>query len=182
MTEIIPNNLYAFYRENPSSFEERISTTKKAVYVGLFVFSLLLVFMPAIIPLSSGIVRVAAIIGAIIFGIAVLVGGQDYYSKKSGGKINDIAIKKFYSPAVDEQQILSMLEANDFIGLSELHEADNQPLQLYIHEDKSGKVFYLQAMKFFSQSDFRGISEVKVISEPEYSIFYKTIKSIKSTS
>ena len=68
------------------------------------------------------------------------------------------------------------------IGLADAAEANNQPLQLYIHEDATGKVFYLQLMKYFSSSDFRGMSEVREVHELEYSEVYSTIKSIRTTT
>lgn len=181
MNSNYPTNLYGYYQNDTSSFEERTNTTKKIMYYGLLGLCVLLLVVPTIIPLSTLIVRIGAIIGAIFFGFAAFLGGKDYYSKRSGGIIKSIAIKKFDSSAITEQQLLSLFDKNDVLGLSTASEADNQPLQIYIHEDELGKVFYLQLMKYFSQSDFRGMSAVKVISEPEYSVVYKTIKGIKST-
>jgi hypothetical protein len=166
MNSNFPINLYDYYDSNVCSFEERTNIIKKGLSYGMLVVCILLIFIPSIIPFSPMLIRIAAIIGAIIFGFAAFLGGKDYYSKESGGKINDIAIKKFDSSVTNEELLLTMFENNDFIGLSMVAEANDQPLQLYIHEDSEGKVFYLQLMKYFSQSDFRGISQVKVIAEP----------------
>ena len=74
-----------------------------------------------------------------------------------------------------------MFANNDWAGLADEADADDRPLQLYIHEDEAGKTFYLQLMRYFSSSEFRGVTDVKVITEPQYSEFYQIIKSIKST-
>ena len=176
-----PDNLYSYYQDNPN-FEEKTNTTKKIIYGVLFLASLLVAIYPHIIGMTGILIRIIGGIGAVVFGLTAFLGGKDYYNKVSGGKIEDIAIKKFDSESISEDTLTQMFVNNDFKGLSDAYELNNQPLQLYVHEDKTGKVFYLQLMKYFSSSDFRGISEVKIITEPEYSSVYKVIKSIKSTN
>ena len=168
-----PVNLYAYYEAN-SDIEKRTNGTKKIVYYVLAAICLLLIIFPSILPLSSSLIRVIGVIGLLYFGFVAYFGGEAYYNKQSGGKIVKSAVK--------EEALLQMFEAGDFKGLADAAEANNQPLQLYIHEDATGKVFYLQLMKYFSSSDFRGMSEVREVREPEYSEVYSTIKSIRTTT
>ena len=176
-----PVNLYAYYEAN-SDIEKRTNGTKKIVYYVLAAICLLLIIFPSILPLSSSLIRVIGVIGLLYFGFVAYFGGEAYYNKQSGGKIVKSAVKKFDSSAVSEEALLQMFEAGDFKGFADAAEANNQPLQLYIHEDATGKVFYLQLMKYFSSSDFRGMSEVREVREPEYSEVYSTIKSIRTTT
>ena len=176
-----PVNLYAYYEAN-TDIEKRTNGTKKNVYYVLAAICLLLIIFPSILPFSSLAVRVIGVIGLLYFGFSAYFGGEAYYNKRSGGKIVKVAVKKFDSSVVSEESLLQMLEVGDFKGLADAAEANNQPLQLYIHEDATGKVFYLQLMKYFSPSDFRGITEVREVHEPEYSEVYSTIKSIRTTA
>ncbi|GHV50393.1 hypothetical protein FACS1894181_10890 [Bacteroidia bacterium] len=172
-------NIINYYQENPQLFEKRTSVIRKAIYGVLALLCLVLLIMPGIAPAGPLITRILAGIGLFIFAISAWYGGEDYYNRASGGKIKDFAIKKFDDDAVDETEIVGMFEANDFAGLADAPGADNMPLQLYIEEDKKGRVFYCLLKKYFSTSDFRGITSVKVIAEPEYSKLYPVIKSIR---
>jgi hypothetical protein len=188
MNSNYPENLYDYYRKNPSSFEEKVDLTKKTINYALAAVCVLLIILPSIIPIGDLIVRIIAVVGLLYFGFSAFFGGLNWYNKFSGGKIKEMAIKKFAIPergaepeGVDDQRILQMFEDNDWFGLACEPDVNDRPLQLYIHEDKVGKTFYLQLMRYFSSSDFRGISEVKELKEPQYSKFYKIIKSIEST-
>ena len=91
----------------------------------------------------------------------------------------EIAIKKFSSSSTNEEEIRNFLENNDFQRLANIPSAENQPLQLYIHEDKDGKSFYLLLMKYYSKSEFSGASTVKVISGADYIQYKDIIRSIQ---
>lgn len=175
-----PESLYQYY-VNSDKFEKRTNMIKKVIYYALVALCVILLIMPSLLPLSSLLVRILAVLGILIFGFAAYFGGEDYFNIASGGKITQSAIKKFDRNLVNEAEIMRMFDENDFEGLADAPDAHNNPLQLYIHEDAKGKVFYLQLMKYFSPSDFRGITEVKEISEPLYSQVYPIIKSIKSS-
>ena len=183
-----PENLYVYYRSNPSVFEERVDTKKRTINYVLMAVCLLLLIFPSIIPIGNLLVRIVAGIALLYFGFSAFFGGVDFYNKESGGKIADIVVKKFAVPergtapySSDDQKILQLFANDDWAGLADEPDEDNRPLQLYIHEDAVGKTFYLQLMRYFSSSDFRGITEVKEIKEPQYSEVYQIIKSIKST-
>ncbi|MCL1938073.1 MAG: hypothetical protein FWF52_06740 [Candidatus Azobacteroides sp.] len=184
-----PDNLYDYYRKNPDVFEERVDSKKKIIDYALAAIFLLLIIFPSIIPLQQVLlVRIVAAIGLIYFGFSAVLGGKAWYNKASGGKITEVAIKKFAVPergtvpnGADDQKVLQLFANNDWAGLANEPDANDRPLQLYIHEDAVGKTFYLQLMRYFSSSDFRGTSEVKVIREPQYASAYSIIKSIQST-
>ena len=185
-----PMNLTCYYGENPD-FEERMNTKKRILHFAIAAVCLLLVIFPSIVsflPLGDILVRIAAGIGLIYFGVSAFFFTGHTYNKLSGGKIKKVAIKKFETPergtvpyGDDDEKVLTMFANDDWEGLANEPEADDRPLQLYIDEDEVGKTFYLQLMRYFSSSDFRGVTEVKVISGPEYSKYYQVIKSIKST-
>lgn len=184
-----PNNIYDYYRKNPSIFEERVNSTKRMISYIMIAVCLLLLIFPSIIPIGNTIVRIIAVVGLLYFGFSAFFDSQDWYNKQSGGKITDIATKKFAIPergtvpnGPDDQKVLQLFESNDWAGLADEPEANDRPLQLYIHEDAAGKTFYLQLMRYFSSSDFHGVTEVKEIKEPQYSQVYNIIKSIKSTT
>jgi len=182
-----PENLYEYYRSNPSLFEEKTDSTKKIINYALAAICLLLIIFPSIIPIGTWLVRIIAGVGLLYFAFSAFT-GSEWYSKTSGGKITEVAIKKFATPergtepgGADDQKVMQMFENNDWAGLAAEPEADNRPLQLYIHEDKTGRIFYLQLRRYFSSSDFLGVTDVKVLDEPQYSKFYQIIKSIGDT-
>ena len=171
-----PNNLYDFYENhlfNNLFFEEVIA------------LCVLLIIYPSLIPLGNLLVRIIAIIGLFYCLFSFYTEGSSWYNKTSNGEVKLVSIKKFAYPesgddfnGEDAKRIKELFNQNDWEGLLNEGAADNRPLQLYIHEDATGKTFYLQLMQFFSSSDFRGVSEVKVISGQEYSDFYQIIKKI----
>ncbi len=172
-------DLYAYYLRQTAKFESRINRTKKIIYYVLTAASLVLLIKPDLIPVFSLLTRIAAVVGLLIFGLAAYAGGIEYYNKASGGRIVASTRKKFDCRTISQETLLSLFYDNNFEALAKAASAENQPLQLYIDEDKVGKVFYCQLMKYFSKSDFRAISEVKEIASPEYELFYHTIKAIK---
>ena len=184
-----PKSIIEYYCSNPSSFEERVNSTKKKINLVLMAVSLLLIIFPSIIPIGNWIVRIVAIIGLLYFGLAAFLFDRSWYNKVSGGKIKEIAIKKFAFPergstwgSEDDQRIIAMFEREDWVGLANERAADDRPMQLYIHEDAIGKTFYLQLMCYLpGVYIIQGVTDVKVINEPQYSEVYKIIKSIKST-
>jgi len=187
MNKNYPKNLYGYYQTDSDSFEERVNSKKRAINYMLVAACLPLTIFPSIIP--NLLVRIVAGIALLYFGFSAVFGGKNWYNKRSGGKIKELAIKKFAVPersavpnGPDDQKVLQLFENNDWAGLADQPEANDRPLHLYIHEDATGKTFYLQLMRYFSSSDFRGISEVKVIAEPQYSEIYQIIKSIHSTN
>lgn len=181
MTMELPVNLYGFYQSNPDTFLSKSNIVKKSIYYALAAFCLILIIYPNFIAFAPWLLRIIGVVGLIVFGLAAYAGATNYYNRQSGGKIEPLSIKKFDSRSITEEQLLDYFNTNNIQALADLPSLDNQPLQLYIHEDKMGKTFYLQLMKYYSSSDFRGLSAVKVLNEPEYSMYHDIIKRIEST-
>ncbi len=184
MNSQYPNNLYEFY-ENNSDFEKRKNQSKRIMYMILIALCVLLIIYPSLIPIGNLLIRMIAIIGLLYCGFSFYTEGSSWYNKKSNGEIKQLPVKKFAYPeqggdlnGEDARRVKELFDKKDWEGLSYEASADNRPLQLYIHEDEVGKTFYLQLMQYYSSSDFRGASVIKVVTDPEYTEFYKIIKSI----
>ncbi|GHT22326.1 hypothetical protein FACS189430_03920 [Bacteroidia bacterium] len=187
-TSNFPRSIYEFYWTNSSMFEERVDKQKRLISYVLTAICVLLIIVPSIIPIGNWLVRIVAVIGLIGFGYSAFFGSKDYYSLASGGKIKKLATKKFAYPEDNAtldcaacQKVINMFRNDDFAGLAAEPASNDRPLQLDIHEDATGKTFYLLLTWYFSTSDKRGITDVKVIQEPQYSQFCSNIKNIKST-
>ena len=174
-----PESLVAYYRDNTDKFEERTNVIKKYTYYGLTALCVLLIIVPGIIPIGALIVRIFAIIGLIYFGLSALAGGIDFFNKASGGKVQDCCIVKFDMTECDEDEIIDAFNRKDFDFLADAQQADNQPLQLYVEEDTIGKEFYCMLRKYFSSSDFRGVTEVIILAGDEYDQWKKVFKGMK---
>jgi hypothetical protein len=183
-----PYCIEIYFKNNPSLFEERADSGKKIVnYVLLAVF-ILFVIAVLVIPTGSLLIKIIAFVGLAYAVFRFFSGSTNWYNIQSGGKIKELATKKFAVPdrgseplGKDDQKVLQMFANNDWAGLADEPEADNRPLQLDIQEDEIGRTFYLQLRRYFSASDMNGVSEVKTVAEPQYSEYYQIIKSIKST-
>lgn len=176
-----PENLYDYYRKNPSLFEEKANLTQKIIYgVGLLICSIIILF-PAIISEQIWVVRLIAGLGLTGFWFGVVVCGKNYFSRKTGGAIKPLTVKKFDMDKNDESDILDTFFNKDFEKLASFKEADDQPVQLCIHEDPKGKIFYCQLMKYFSSSDFRGLTDVIVLKGGIYYKYESIIRGICPT-
>ena len=177
-TNQFPESLIAYYRDNTDKFEERTNVAKKYTYYGLTALCVLLIIVPGIIPIGPWIVRVIAIIGLIYFGLGAMAGGIDFFNKASDGMIKDCVHVKFDMNECDEDEIIDAFNRKDFDFLADAPQADNQPLQLYVEEDEKGKEFYCFLRKFFTSSDFRGVTEVIILAGDEYDQWKKVFKSM----
>jgi hypothetical protein len=186
-----PKNLRDYYRKNPSKFEERVNLPKRIMYCTLAAACLGLVIYTFVSLASLGdlIIGIVAALALIAFAYYAYKYCTDVYNLLSGGKVRESAIKSFrypfyhdvggYNPDArkrDIAKITKMFNDNNFVDLAEEQEEKSQPLELCIDEDKKGKEFYI-LLVYSSQ----GLTDVKVLKEPQYSQFYKIIKSIKST-
>lgn len=177
MKSNVPLNLYTYYLQHPNEFEEKSNPVKKVVYLLAALFCLLLIIKPDFIHFSPILMRVIASTGLLIFISLSQFCAKDYYSKTTGGKIKEIAIKNFDMSFADEDAIVQMFNNNDFHNLITAGGAGDQPIQLYVHEDQRGKTFYFQIKKQLSDCYSSGLTEVKVISGDQYERLYKLVKS-----
>lgn len=176
-----PENLQAYYDANPALFEERTNALRKIIYYVGIPIGIFLMIKPEFIHFSSLMVRVIAGVLVLYCGFRAFYGGKGYINKASGGKIKNIRIKKFNSSVHTDEEITVAFNSKDFNFLAAAQSLDNQPVQLYVDEDATGKVYYCQLRKHFTSSDFGGFSNVLVIAEPEYTQFSDAIKRIENT-
>lgn len=180
MQQNYPKDLTDYYRSHPETFELRSDKTKKTLNIILLLIFLVILIYPEIIPFGElWILRIIAGIGIVYAGVKAFLLDSDFWNKQTNSKITSLAIKKFSSSSTNEEEIRNLLENNDFQRLANIPSAENQPLQLYIHEDKDGKAFYLLLMKYYSKSEFSGASAVKVISGADYIQYKDIIRSIQ---
>ena len=179
MNKEIPQDLPSYFRAHPEQFVLKGNTSKKIINGVLFAIVLGLMIYPEITPAGElWIWRIIAGIGMVYTGFSIWL-GSDFYNKQTQTKIVQASIKKFDSSATTEKDLIFLLENENFRELANIPSKDNQPLQLYVYEDVAGKAFYLLLMKYFSSSDFRGITPVKIISGAEYDKHKPMIQALK---
>ena len=102
----------------------------------------------------------------------------DYYNIQTKTKIKQKGHKKFDSGHTTVEELARLLEQGNYQELANLPSKNNQPLQMYVYEDTQNKTFYLLLMKYFSPSDFRGVTPVKVVSGADYDRYKMVIIAI----
>jgi len=178
---IFPKNLYDYYRKNTSLFEEKVNWIQKAAFGFGFLICSVLVLFPSVISEHIWVIRIIAGIGIMAFWYGIVEYGRDYFNRKTGGVIKPLTVKKFDMSNNDETDILETFFNKDFDKLAALSEAKDQPIQLYIHEDPKGEIFYCQLMKYFSSSDFKALTDVIVLKGALYEKYKSVIRGIYPT-
>lgn len=164
-------------------FAERSNPTRRILYALAAIACALIIFWPEVIPwFPIWMIRTAAIIGTLICGLLSYTDGTEWYSLQSGGTVRHRATKKFDNSFVKRSQVLEAFQKRDFNFLLDAQDANDQPIQLNIHEDAAGKTLYLFVNKYFTSSDLRPITDVMVVEGKEYDSWGSVIKSIKSTN
>lgn len=176
MNTEIPQDLPSYFHAHPERFEFRSSPMKK-VYLVLAVVFLILAISPNWLPLPTWLVRTLSVVGVLYAAVKAYLDGH-LYDKQTNSKLVQVAHKKFNSAYTTEETLLASLANDDFATLAQTPSLNNQPLQMYIFENVEGKTFYLLLMKYFSPSDFRGISPVKIVSGAAYEQNKELIRSI----
>jgi hypothetical protein len=145
---------------------------------------LLLVIFLSLVPVGDTLVRIVAAIGLLYFGYGAFFGSKYWLAREAAGKSRKWRSRNLpfpnaapYRRAMTIGRCCKCLPTTDWAGLADEPAATDRPLQRYIHEYKAGKIFYLQLSRYFSSSDFRGVTEVKEVGQPQYSEFYRVIKT-----
>ena len=96
--------------------------------------------------------------------------------------MKDVGLKKFRNSrdARVWERIVKAFETHDFQYLAEAPSAKNQPLQLYVYEDKIGREFYIQLKGYDSDSNFNPLSDVVTIDGKEYDANADLLRSMKT--
>ena len=178
MSQEIPQSLPAYFESHPDQFAKKNDILKKAINGILFLAFLVLMIKPDLIPVGElWIWRVIAWIGMGFAGISLFL-ASDYYNKQTQTKIKQKGHKKFDSGHTTVEELSRLLEQGNYQELANLPSKNNQPLQMYVYEDTQNKTFYLLLMKYFSPSDFRGVTPVKVVSGADYDRYKMVIRAI----
>lgn len=180
-----PQSFEAYCKEHPEKFETRIAQKKRLLYgTGAILLALIACFpgilahVPILALLPGWMIMLGAGAGALYCLVVAFVDCDDLYNTQSNGTIKQIGLKKFDRVNTKPDQIAAALERRDFDMLSDAAETYNDPLQLYVYEDASGKEFYLHLRAYSTPSEFCGASDVVIVSGREYDQFRGTIKSI----
>jgi hypothetical protein len=178
MNTEFPQSLPAYFESHPDQFAKKNNIPKKAINGILFLAFLVLIIYPEITPVGElWIWRVIAWIGMGFAGISLFL-ASDYYKKQTQTKIKQKGHKKFDSGHTTVEELSRLLEQGNYQELANLPSKNNQPLQMYVYEDTQNKTFYLLLMKYFSPSDFRGVTPVKVVSGADYDHYKMVIRAI----
>ncbi|MDR0230345.1 MAG: hypothetical protein LBI72_14975 [Flavobacteriaceae bacterium] len=176
-----PENFEAYFASQPERFvkqlnkKARIKNTLWFIVLGLVSFVLLVSEKHGFIPWALTIILCFS---ALVFGGLIIWGSKDFVDKQTGGFVVEKSIKKFDSHYVTEIEIYEALQNRDFRAIADATAKDNQPLQIYVYEDKVGKRLYLLLIKYFSTSEFRGISDVTIVEGADYDRYKKDIYKI----
>ena len=166
MNTEIPQNLPAYFEAHPDQFTQKNDILKKAINGILFLAFLVLMIYPQITPVGElWVWRIIAAIGLIFTALGFYT-AHDYYNIQTNTKIKAKGHKKFDSGHTTVEELANLPSKN------------NQPLQMFSWEDKDNKTFYILLMKYFSPSDFRGVTPVKIVSGADYDRYKMVIRAI----
>ena len=180
MNTEIPQNMAAYFQAHPEQFVLKADVAKKSTYGLLFAVCLVLMIKPDLIPVGElWIWRVIAGIGMVVTGIGFYL-ASDFDNKQTQTKIEEKGLKKFDSAHTSVEELSRLLEQGNYQELANLPAKKDQPLQMYVYEDTQNKTFYLLLMKYFSASDFRGVTPVKIVSGADYDRYKTIIRAINS--
>ena len=160
-TKLYPSYIGEFYAANPVKFEKRKNNVKPILYYGLAVVA-------GFIPIAGWLVRTVGVIAVLICLLAAYLSNFDYYNSESGGKIEEVGLKKFKRDETDINRILEAFLRKDFEYLAELPGAYSAPVQIHVEEDKLGQEMYCLLTSYDSDSNIIGLTDVLTLSGNDY--------------
>lgn len=164
-----PSHFGEVYNTMPEKFEKRNDKVKPFLYYGLAAICVLLVIFPGWLPmLPAWLIRTIGIIGAIYFIFGSMVAGFAVYNKQSGGKITAYKTKKFISSETNIEDIIAAFNHHDFEYLCNLPSGHNQPVQLQVEKDETGREFYCILITFVAGAKIVGLADPVILSGSEY--------------
>lgn len=178
---------HSYYASQKDKFEEkyRKRIIGRTIFGILTLVSSTLAFKPELIgklnlwfSMTGIVFQIGFWILALVFAFIVWFPSADYYNKKSGGKIKDLKIKKFYLDGDDSMEdIIGYFENKDLESLRDAAKIDSGSLTLYIEHDPIGKEAYLLLLNDY-YGDVNYSSEVITISWDEYDENITLLKKI----
>ncbi|MDR2495750.1 MAG: hypothetical protein LBD21_01310 [Tannerellaceae bacterium] len=187
MTNHFPEDLFSYYKSKPDMFAFCINRRMHIICYAIAAVAMLLMLFPGLVPLKGIVVRLIAFAGLLYAGLTISLGGREWRSIASGGRITAIAVKHFARPmnhavpgGSEDRRILSMFAGRNWAALASEPSERGNPLHLHVHEDVVGRTFYLQLCRRMEAGLLpTGVSEVASISAQEYTLHYDDIKAIK---
>ena len=153
----------------PEKFEKRKNKFKPIIYWGLTIVCVLLVIFPGWLPfVTSWVVRVAGIAGAIYCGFTALVADLSIYNRESGGEVKRYKTKKFISSMTDKEDIIAAFNRHDFEYLCNLPSGNDQPVQLQVEKDETGHELYCILVTYTPGYKIVGLANSIILTGDEY--------------
>ena len=172
-----------YFGQHPEKFEKRRQPMRIAKNVAFVAGGIFLLLFPGLIPFFPLWMIYLAAVVAIGFGaISIWTDGSAWFNLQSGSEVKDIGLKKFRNSRDEKvwDRIVKAFETHDFQYLAEAPSAKNQPLQLYVYEDKTGREFYLQMKGYNEKNEFEPLSDVITICGKEYDANADLLRSMKT--
>lgn len=164
-----PSHFGEVYDVMPEKFEKRKNKIKPLIYWGLVAVCVLLVIFPGWLPfISSWLIRVAGVIGGIYCLFTALVADLSIHNRESGGEIKSYKTKKFISSKTDRDDIVTAFNHHDFEYLCSLPSGNDQPVQLQIEQDETGREFYCILVTYVPGCKIVGLADPIILSGDEY--------------
>lgn len=182
-TNSYPYSPEVYLGQHPEKFEQRRQPLRMVKNVAIAVIGVFILFFPGVIPFFKlWLIYLGALV-AIGYGVAFFfLERSAYFNLQSGGEVKGPEVKKFRNSR-DERvwdKVLAAFAAHDFGYLSEAPSAKNQPLQLYIYEDRKGREFYIQMRGYNEKNEFEPLTDVITISGTEYDTNADLIRAMKT--
>lgn len=167
--EHFPSHFGEVYDAMPEKFEKRKNKFKPIIYWGLTTVCVLLVIFPGWLPfVTSWVVRVAGIAGAIYCGFTALVADLSIYNRESGGEVKRYKTKKFISSMTDKEDIIAAFNRHDFEYLCNLPSGNDQPVQLQVEKDETGHELYCILVTYTPGYKIVGLANSIILTGDEY--------------
>lgn len=182
-TKIFPYSPAVYFGQHPEKFEKRRQPMRIAKNVAFVAVGIFLLLFPGLIPFFKlWLIYLAAVVLIGFGAVSIWTEGSAWFNLQSGGEVKDVGLKKFRNSRDERvwERIVKAFETHDFQYLAEAPSAKNQPLQLYVYEDKIGREFYIQLKGYDSDSNFNPLSDVVTICGKEYDANADLLPSMKT--
>lgn len=164
-----PSHFGEVYDAMPEKFEKRTNKTKPLIYWGLTAACILLVILPEWLPiLPTWLIRAAGILAGIYCALSALSSDLAIYNKQSGGEVKKYKTKKFISAETDKEAIIAAFNQHDFEYLCDLPSGNNQPVQLQVEKDETGREFYCILITYTPGYKIIGLADPVILFGEEY--------------
>ncbi len=164
-----PSHFGEVYDAMPEKFEKRTNKAKPFLYWGVAAICVLLIIFPGWLSFApTWLIRVIGIIGGIYGALTALVADLSIYNRQSGGEVKSYKTKKFISEMTDKEDIINAFNRHDFEYLCSLPSGNDQPVQLQVEKDETGREFYCILVTYTPGYKIVGLAAPVILSKDEY--------------